>query len=111
MDNQLFFSVLSEYYGNLLTDRQYEICDMYINQNLSLGEISDILDISRQGVRDGLIKAEKLLINYEDKLKIYDKNTKLSNMLDDIQTLLIDIDDVEIADKIVKITNKISDLI
>ena len=111
MDNLLFLSVLFEYYGNLLTDRQYEICDMYINQNLSLGEISDILGISRQGVRDGLIKAEKLLINYEDKLKIFDKNTKLSQMLDDIQRLLVNIENNELADEITKITDKISDLI
>ena len=111
MDNLLFLSVLFEYYGNLLTDRQYEICDMYINQNLSLGEISYVLGISRQGVRDGLVKAEKLLIYYEDKLKLSDKNNKLSQMLDNIQVLLNNVGDRKIAGEIVKITNQISDLI
>ena len=111
MNELLFLSVLFEYYGNLLTERQYEICDMYLNQNLSLGEISAHLQISRQGVRDALIKAENLLKNFEDKLRIQQKNLRLSGLVEDIQKLSYEISDKELASKIVSITEEISDLI
>ena len=111
MNDLLFLSVLFEYYGSLLTDRQYEICDMYLNQNLSLGEIASLLGISRQGVRDGLIKSENLLKNYEDKLKIQEKNASLSIMIEKIQQLSSELDKKEIAEKIVDITNEINDLL
>ena len=65
MDSFLKFSVLFDYYGSLLTETQQNICDMYYNQNLSLTETAEDLGITKQGVRDALKKAEKLLLKYE----------------------------------------------
>ncbi len=59
--------LLYDYYGNLLTDRQKECLEMRYNQDLSLGEIGQILGISRQGVHDNLSRAEQLLRNMEEK--------------------------------------------
>ena len=59
--------LLYDYYGNLLTDRQKECLEMRYNQDLSLGEIGQILGISRQGVHDNLSRAESLLRNMEEK--------------------------------------------
>ena len=59
--------LLYDYYGNLLTDRQKECLEMRYNQDLSLGEIGQILGISRQGVHDNLSRAEMLLRNMEEK--------------------------------------------
>ena len=59
--------LLYDYYGNLLTDRQKECLEMRYNQDLSLGEIGQILCISRQGVHDNLSRAESLLRNMEEK--------------------------------------------
>ena len=59
--------LLYDYYGNLLTDRQKECLEMRYNQDLSLGEIGQILGISRQGVHDNLSRAETLLRNMEEK--------------------------------------------
>ena len=59
--------LLYDYYGNLLTDRQRECFDMRYNQDLSLGEIAQILGISRQGVHDNLSRTEALLRNMEEK--------------------------------------------
>lgn len=59
--------LLYDYYGNLLTDRQKECLEMRYNQDLSLGEIGQILGISRQGVHDNLNRAESLLRNMEEK--------------------------------------------
>lgn len=59
--------LLFDYYGNLLTDRMQECFDMRYNQDLSLGEIGQILGISRQGVHDNLSRAEALLRHMEEK--------------------------------------------
>jgi len=59
--------LLYDYYGNLLTDRQRECFEMRYNQDLSLGEIAQILGISRQGVHDNLSRTEALLRNMEEK--------------------------------------------
>ena len=59
--------LLYDYYGDLLTERQRECFEMRYYQDLSLGEIGEILSISRQGVHDNLSRAEALLRNMEEK--------------------------------------------
>ena len=111
MEDLLYLSVLFEYYGVLLTERQFEVCDMYLNQNLSLGEISECIGISRQGVRDALVKAEALLVDYENKLKIYHKNTLLSSHITKIENILNKSNDVKLSKDVLRITDEIGNLI
>ena len=59
--------LLYDYYGDLLTERQKECFEMRYYQDLSLGEIGEILGISRQGVHDNLSRAEALLRDMEAK--------------------------------------------
>ena len=59
--------LLFDYYGDLLTERQRLCLDMHYNQDLSLGEIAEVLSISRQAVYDNLSRAEALLKNMEEK--------------------------------------------
>lgn len=59
--------LLYDYYGDLLTDRQKECFEMRYYQDLSLGEMGEILGISRQGVHDNLSRTEALLRNMEAK--------------------------------------------
>lgn len=66
-------ALLFDFYGQLLTEKQIEIVEMYYNNDLSLGEISEQLGISRQGVYDTLKRAEKTLFEYEEKLKLVDR--------------------------------------
>ena len=61
-------SLLLDSYGPLLTERQREIVSMYRNDDLSLGEISELTGITRQGVSECIRKAETALISYEEKL-------------------------------------------
>ena len=63
----LEMTLLFDYYGDLLTDRQKMCFDLRHNQDLSLAEIAEELQISRQGVHDNLSRAEALLINMEEK--------------------------------------------
>lgn len=60
-------TLLFDYYGDLLTERQKMCFDMRHNQDLSLGEIAEVLQVSRQGVHDNLNRAEALLQNMEEK--------------------------------------------
>lgn len=63
----LEMTLLFDYYGDLLTERQRACLDMRYNQDLSLAEIAQELGVSRQGVHDNLSRAEALLRNMEEK--------------------------------------------
>ena len=64
----LEMTLLLDYYGELLTEKQKTCFDLYYNQDLSLGEIAEEAGISRQGVHDSLARAEAVLLDYEQKL-------------------------------------------
>ena len=68
MRNALDMSLLLDYYGELLTEKQRTCFDLHYNQDLSLGEIAEEAGISRQGVHDSLVRAEATLIELEEKL-------------------------------------------
>lgn len=59
--------LLFDYYGDLLTDKQKDIFDYRYNEDLSLAEIAELLNISRQGVRDALVRSEEIMREFEDK--------------------------------------------
>ena len=63
----LEMTLLFDYYGELLTERQKMCFDLRHNQDLSLAEIAEELNVSRQGVHDNLSRAEALLRNMEEK--------------------------------------------
>ena len=65
----LEMTLLFDYYGDLLTDRQRMCIDLRHNQDLSLAEIAQELQVSRQGVYDNLSRAEALLRNMEEKTR------------------------------------------
>ena len=66
--NALEMTLLLDYYGELLTEKQKTCFDLYYNQDLSLGEIAEEAGISRQGVHDSLARAEATLLDLEEKL-------------------------------------------
>jgi len=68
MKNQAYrMAMLYDFYGDLLTDRQKEFYDLYYNEALSLAEIAENYGITRQGVRDVIVRAEAYLTEIEDK--------------------------------------------
>ena len=71
MKNQAYrMAMLFDFYGDLLTDRQKEFYDLYYNEDLSLAEIAENNGISRQGVRDVIVRAEAAMTEIEDKTHI-----------------------------------------
>ena len=68
MKNQAYrMTMLFDFYGEILTERQKEFYDLYYNEDLSLGEIAENYGITRQGVRDVIVRAEAILTDLEDK--------------------------------------------
>lgn len=71
MKNQTYrMTMLFDFYGELLTQRQKEFFDLYYNEDLSLAEIAENEGISRQGVRDVIVRAEAAMQEMEDKTGI-----------------------------------------
>ena len=71
MKNQAYrMAMLFDFYGDVLTDRQKEFYDLYYNEDLSLSEIAENYGISRQGVRDVIVRAEAAMEDIEEKTHI-----------------------------------------
>lgn len=81
MDKRDFLIILYDYYESLLNDKQREYFSLYYFDNLSLSEISEELSVSRNAVHKSLKSVEKLLIEYEDKLKIYYKSIEIAKIV------------------------------
>lgn len=82
----LEMTLLFDYYGELLTDRQRMCFDLYHNQDLSLAEIAQELQVSRQGVYDNLSRAEATLRNMEEKTGCVRRNLQNRRSLHSIRT-------------------------
>ncbi|MBQ3707108.1 MAG: DNA-binding protein [Clostridia bacterium] len=64
------FPLLLDAYGALLTERKRDLLDYYYNEDYSLSEIAELTGLSRQGVRDGIKKAEEELYTLEETLSL-----------------------------------------
>lgn len=76
MDKNVQIGLLCDIYGELLTEKQQNILDLYYNQNLSLAEIAEEVRITRQAVKDSIAKGEKRLFRIRRKTRNYEKSTK-----------------------------------
>ena len=61
-------SLLLDFYGDMLSEKQREAMELFYNGDLSLSEIAEITGITRQGVRDRIVKSEQIITELEDKL-------------------------------------------
>ncbi len=90
IEERVEIAILMKYYGNLLTERQYNIVNMYVDNNLSLAEVSEELQISRQAVKDALDSSLSLLRLYESKLKFLSRDEKLKKLLSEKSSSEVD---------------------
>ena len=80
MKNQTYrMTMLFDFYGELLTERQKEFFDLYYNEDLSLSEIAENNGISRQGVRDVIVRAEAVMQEVEDKTGLIRRFLQMQN--------------------------------
>ncbi|MBO5994977.1 MAG: hypothetical protein J6Q41_05645 [Firmicutes bacterium] len=68
IDNMAYESLLYDFYGVLLTDKQREVMELYHEENYSIVEIARELKVSKQAIYDNLRKSDKILREYEAKL-------------------------------------------
>ncbi|MCC0763110.1 YlxM family DNA-binding protein [Clostridioides sp. ES-S-0006-03] len=91
IEKMVEIGLLFEQYKELLTDKQKEIVALYYEEDYSLGEISENLSVSRQGVYDTLKRSEKILRDYEEKLHLVSKLQEQEKNIKFIRNKIIDI--------------------
>lgn len=96
MDRKIYLNNLYDYYSELFTDKQKEYFESYYFEDLSLSEIAENNQVSRNAVHGQIKIMEEKLEYYEDVLKLYEKAEK-------IKSLIVNIDE--------EIKNKIEELI
>ncbi len=79
MEKRVEISILLEYYNGLLTEKQRNIMDLYYNEDLSLAEIAEINNTSRQAIHDLIKRCGHLLEEYESKLNLMEKTSSIEN--------------------------------
>lgn len=80
----LEMALLFDYYGGILTEKQRECFDMRYNQDLSLGEIGQLLGVSRQAVCDNLARTEALLHRMEENIGCVKRNRNTRRAVQEI---------------------------
>ena len=107
MDKKVKISILCDLYGKLLTPKQLEFLNDYYNNDLSLTEIAENNNITRQAVRDIIKKGENKLFELEEKLTFMKKTLNQERKLQEILEELSKIETTSSDKKIEKILNHV----
>lgn len=84
MEEVNYLVILYDFYSELLNDKQREYFEDYYFNNLSLGEISENVGLSRNAIHKSIKMVEDKLYFYEEKLGLYRKRKKLEDILKDL---------------------------
>lgn len=102
--------ILFDFYGKLLSERQFTAIELYYIHNLSLAEIGEELGISRQSVYDTLKRAEEKLYEYERTLRLVKRYYYSRDEIDRLYDLIGDIEKESSYLKNQKIAEKLKEL-
>jgi predicted DNA-binding protein YlxM (UPF0122 family) len=115
MEKNVEMGMLLDIYGSMLTKKQYELLNDYYNNDLSLSEIAENENITRQAVRDNLKKGEKKLFEFEEKLKVMkkqlDQEEKIASILSNINKLDENSTDEEVVEILEYVKRNLSALV
>ncbi len=108
MAKNLDFVILLDIYGNMLTDRQRDVMELYYWEDLSLGEIAESNNITRQAVRDSIKRGEVTLEEFEKKLGLAEKIIKCRECFNSIASYAESMKNngTDKADEIIRIAGK-----
>ena len=87
IEERVHIAILSKYYGKMLTERQQSILEMYVDNNLSLAEVSEELGISRQAVKDALDNSLNTLRNMEEKLQFISRDDNIKHTIEECKII------------------------
>lgn len=107
MEKKVQLGMLCDIYGKLLTKRQYNILNDYANGDLSLTEIAENNNITRQAVNDIVKKGESKLLEYEQKLGIMKKTINQEQTIQNVLSLISKITSDSSDKQIEKILNNV----
>lgn len=107
----LEISVLLDYYGSLLPDKQRELTELYYNEDLSLSEIAENEGITRQGVRDSIKRAENTLVSIENKLGLVLKMEGIAAHMDSLESCIATLKQSDPQPKIDRLCDEAIDII
>ena len=115
MEKNVKISMLCQLYGKLLTKKQFDFIDDYYNNDLSLSEIAENNNITRQAVRDIIKKGEKKLFEYEEKLlfmkMMLNQEKRIEKALSELTKIQKDYSDKEIANVLENVKKQLSYLV
>ncbi len=103
------YITLYDLYGSLLSKKQAEVMDKYLNLDLSESELAELSGETRQSVHDAIVKAKKQLNEFEEKLGIANANENLKNSLEIVKNSIVseNLNKEQITSKLDDIINKI----
>lgn len=107
MEDRIKISILMDYYRELLTEKQKYVMELYFNQDLSLAEISELTNTSRQAIYDIIKRCNKLLVDYEKKLNLATKDKELIKAK---QIIIEKINDLEYSNSKKDLKNSLEDI-
>ena len=84
MAKNLEIALLFDFYGEMLTDKQRDVVELYYNDDLSLSEIAENEGITRQGVRDSIKRGEAVLLEMEERLGLAKRFRKMQDGIERI---------------------------
>ncbi|MGN1298184.1 MAG: putative DNA-binding protein [Clostridia bacterium] len=115
MEEKVKISMLCQLYGKLLTKKQFEFIDDYYNNDLSLSEIAENHNITRQAVRDIIKKGEKKLFEYEEKLmfmkRTLNQEKRIEKALSELTKIQKDFSDKQVASVLESIKKELNCLV
>lgn len=100
---------LFDVYGAMLGEQKQKMFELYYGDDLSLSEIAEEMNISRQGVRESLKKCEEQLLDFEDKLGFAKKISSLEKSISSLEELDLSGEEREKLDGIIENLRKITE--
>ena len=94
MAKNLGIALLFDFYGEMLTEKQRDVVELYYNHDLSLSEIAENEGITRQGVRDSIKRAETQLTEMEERLGLVKRFREMREKLEEIRVAVRDIQEI-----------------
>ena len=95
-------TLLYDFYGELLTERQQQVYESVVLEDYSLSEVAEDLGISRQGVHDMIKRCNHTLEEYEAKLHLVEKFARIKHMISQINLLTDDVRIRQLSNEIIE---------
>ena len=107
LEKTMRLNYLFDFYQSLLTPKQQEYMSMYYLEDLSLVEISELANVSRQAIYDNIKRTEAILESYEEKLLLYEKFEKQTDLLKKLKSI---VNEQNMSDEVRQLIHQLSEI-